>query len=157
MAESTNNTTETSNGPIHTAYVPLRWADFDRFGHVNNASYIEIAQEARSMFAMDEFVARGFDMPAVFVRRVEVEYLRPILPDTTQALVETQVTQIGRTSFTTRQQVKDRHGSIACVVEVVQIAMDLVTASPRPISTHEKKILTQVAATEVAAELEADK
>lgn len=140
------------DGPTHTTKVPVRWGDFDRFGHINNASYIELAQEARQIFANEEFVNRGQELPAVFVRSLSVDYLRPILPDTTEVIVETQVIQLGRTSFTTRQHVKDRHGSIACVVDCVQIAMDLVTAAPRPIRNEERKILAAVSTPEVALE-----
>ena len=32
---------------IHTYYIPVRWSDFDRYGHIMNANYVEIAQEAR--------------------------------------------------------------------------------------------------------------
>ena len=33
-------------GRIHTHSISLRWNDFDRYGHVTNSAYIEIAQQA---------------------------------------------------------------------------------------------------------------
>ncbi|MCF4007450.1 acyl-CoA thioesterase [Corynebacterium uropygiale] len=132
-----------SQPEIHRASVSLRWTDFDRFGHLNNAQYIEIAQEARLAFAQEEFIGRGLDIPAVFVRHLDVDYLRPILPDTVVATVDTEVVEIGRTSFTTRQEVKDRQGRVACVVECVQVAVDVDTATPRAITQQEIKVLTQ--------------
>ncbi|MDU0479772.1 thioesterase family protein [Staphylococcus chromogenes] len=143
-------------GPMHLTKVPVRWGDFDRFGHINNASFVELAQEARQLFAQEEFVNRGLEMPAVFVRTLTVDYLSPVLPDTTEVIVETQVSHLGRTSFTTVQQVKDRHGNVACIVECVQVAMDLVTAAPRPIREDERKILTAVASANVALESATD-
>ena len=36
---------------IHVHTIPVRWSDFDRYGHVTNSAYIELAQEARLAFA----------------------------------------------------------------------------------------------------------
>lgn len=147
MADNANRLT---NGPIHMTKVPVRWGDFDRFGHINNASYIELAQEARAVFAMEEFVERGHAMPAAFVRSMKIDYLSAIMPDTMEVIVETQVVHIGNTSFTTVQNVKDRHGSLACVIECVQITVDLQTGKPRPIEEHERKVLASVSTPEAA-------
>lgn len=125
----------------HSTHVDVRWSDFDRFGHINNVSYIELAQEARNIFAVEEFVGRGLPVPAVFVKHMEVDYLRPILPDTTQVRVSTVVTHIGNTSFTTRQSVFDRNGNECAIVTCVQVAVDVATSMPRPITSNEAKVL----------------
>lgn len=134
--------TADQNTALHVTTVPVRWSDFDRYGHIMNANYIEVAQEARLQFAEDEFTARGLDF-AVFVRHLDVDYLRPVMPDTTELLIETQVVEIGNTSFTTRQEIKDRQGRIACIVECVQVAVDMNTERPRSITEKEVKILTR--------------
>ncbi|AGS35555.1 hypothetical protein B841_10415 [Corynebacterium maris DSM 45190] len=139
------------NSTLHTHTVPVRWSDFDRYGHLMNANYIELAQEARLEFANDYFTAKGHDF-SVFVRRIEADYLRPVLPDTTAITVETQVVEIGNTSFVTRQELKDRQGRTACVVECVQVAIDMTTERPRSITQREVGILTQTADSEVDAE-----
>ena len=131
--------TADQNSALHVTTVPVRWSDFDRYGHIMNANYIEVAQEARLQFAEDEFTARGHDF-AVFVRHLDVDYLRPVMPDTTELLIETQVVEIGNTSFTTRQEIKDR---LACIVECVQVAVDTNTERPRSITEKEVKILTR--------------
>lgn len=136
------------NSALHVTTVPVRWSDFDRYGHIMNANYVEVAQEARLQFAEDEFTARGHDF-AVFVRHLDIDYLRPVLPDTTELLIETQVVEIGNTSFTTRQEVKDRTGRVCCVVECVQVTVNIQTAAPRAISKTERKVLTRVASSEV--------
>lgn len=145
------NTSSTTGVHVHT--VPVRWSDFDRYGHLMNANYVELAQEARFEFANDYFTSRGLDFK-VFVRRIEADYLRPILPDTTEVTVESQVVETGNTSFITRQEVKDRQGRIACVIECVQVAIDMETTTPRSLSEREIKILTR---TEPAGEIEAGK
>ena len=30
---------------IHTHHIPVRWSDFDRYGHIMNANYVEIAKK----------------------------------------------------------------------------------------------------------------
>ena len=81
--------------------------------------------------------------PSVFVRKIEADYLRPVLPHNPYVTVETQVVEIGNTSFTTRQEIKDGEGQICCVVEVVQVAIDIMTARPRAITAKEIKVLTR--------------
>ena len=142
MAEATVKSGQVEGGLIHTCKVKLRWLDFDRFGHVNNASYIELAHEARAKFAADGFGDNVFEeLPAVYIRRLEVDYLRPILPDTELVEIETQVTYVGRTSFATTQRVKDRFGKPCCVIICTQVFIDLGTGMPRPIRDDEKAIL----------------
>ncbi|WKD58824.1 acyl-CoA thioesterase [Corynebacterium caspium] len=129
---------------IHKVMIPVRWSDFDRYGHMMNANYIEIAQEARLLFAATEFPRYNVAIPAFFVRNLNVDFMQPIMPDVAnQVLVETQVVEIGRTSITTRQEIKNHLGEIACVVECVQVAVDMRSARPREITTEEKKVLAQ--------------
>ncbi|GGG72318.1 thioesterase [Corynebacterium pelargi] len=128
---------------VHESLIPLRWGDFDRFGHVNNAAYVELAQEARLRWAQDEFGAEGFDIPPVFVRKIEVDYLRPMMPSTDKVRVETVVTNIGRSSFTTRQTLHDGEGHVCATVHTVQVAIDLPTSKPRQITEKEMKVLTR--------------
>ena len=54
----------------HEVSVPVRWSDFDRYGHMMNANYIEIAQEARLAFARDVIYPEIPDFD-VFVRHID--------------------------------------------------------------------------------------
>lgn len=126
---------------VHTARIPVRWSDFDRYGHIMNANYIELAQESRLQFAEDYFYSQGEEF-AVFVRRVEADYFKPILSDTTEVIIETSVVEIGNTSFVTRQEIKDRQNRLACVIECVQVTVDLETETPRALTQKEIGILT---------------
>lgn len=129
-----------SNVHVHT--LPIRWNDFDRYGHVTNSAYIIFAQEARLEFAKKFFEAQGHEF-VVFVRRIDADYMRPILPNTTEVTIETQVVHFGTTSFTTRQEIKDAQGKVCCVVECVQVAIDTTTTSPREITAKEIGILSR--------------
>ncbi|MBC3185016.1 acyl-CoA thioesterase [Corynebacterium sp. zg-331] len=130
-------------GAVHRAYVELRWSDFDRFGHMNNAQYVEIVQESRVRFSLDNFVARGLPMPMFVVRHLEADYRIPIVPSPSKkVLVESTVTKVGRSSFTTLQEIKDDEGRTACAIHCVQVALDKETLQPREITPEEVEILT---------------
>ncbi|ROR91688.1 acyl-CoA thioesterase [Nocardioides aurantiacus] len=67
----------------HTCAVPLRWADMDLLGHVNNVTYLDYLAQARAAFLADLGAGSGrvtghridFAAPLVFGRR-------PVLVDT---------------------------------------------------------------------------
>lgn len=141
------------SGNVHVHEIPVRWGDFDRYGHVTNSAYIELAQEARLKFAQDNFYSQGHEF-VVFVRRLEADYIRPLLPNTQVVTVDTQVSNVGTTSFTTRQEIKDAQGRVCCVIECVQVTVDTQTTSPREITSKEIGILSQTAASSTEGEAE---
>lgn len=53
--------------------LPMRWADLDQLGHVNNVTYVDYASEARAVH-----VAAG-ELPDRTVTTLTMEYLRPLL------------------------------------------------------------------------------
>ena len=57
--------------------------------------------------------------------------------------------RLGKTSFTTRQQVKDAHGEVACVIDCVQVTIDPDTQMPRPVSEDERQIILEHAVVEL--------
>ncbi len=65
----------------HTYECPLRWADMDLLGHVNNVVYVDYLQEARVDMSCARPPAgapgRGAASTAAVVVRHEVSYLRP--------------------------------------------------------------------------------
>ena len=129
---------------IHSHRIPVRWSDFDRYGHIMNANYVEIAQEARLAFAEDKFFSQDIEF-AAFVRHLDLDFRKPIEPEgNTELLIESQVVEVGNTSFVTRQEIKDKHGRTACVVECVQVAVDLDTQTPRSLTDVERDILLNI-------------
>ncbi|MCT1683274.1 acyl-CoA thioester hydrolase [Corynebacterium appendicis CIP 107643] len=128
------------NAPNNIQHITLRWNDFDRYDHLNNCKFLDISQEARIAFLRENFADRDQEF-GVFVRHVDIDYLRPVMADTTAVEVETTVTEIGNTSFKTRQDLKDRQGRVCGVVNTVLVAVDLTTAAPREITQAERGIL----------------
>ncbi len=88
----------------HTYLCPLRWADLDELGHVNNVVYVDYLQEAR----VDLLRALGRDLggtgddgsEGVLVVRHEITYLSPLVLGRGDLHVECWVSEIRAASFT---------------------------------------------------------
>ncbi|APT93628.1 hypothetical protein CPHO_03095 [Corynebacterium phocae] len=125
-------------------FVPIRWSDFDRYGHLMNANYIELAQEARMQFARDHIFPE-FPLFAAYVRHLDIDYSAPIKPEGIRELeIDTWTTKVGNTSFTTHQEIRAPRGPVACEVNCVQVAVDLDSGMPRSLTEREKEILTSM-------------
>jgi acyl-CoA thioester hydrolase len=58
--------------------IQVRWRDLDAFGHVNNATFASYLEIARTDAWTQLFPGRGvMDIP-FFVKRLEIDYKRPI-------------------------------------------------------------------------------
>ncbi len=140
---------------VHSISVPVRWSDFDRDGRLLNSAYIELAQEARRRFVAEQFSAISQDF-SVVLRRLEVDYQRPVLPDSSSVRVETAITDVTSMSFTTHHILKDCSGAVCAVVDCVQTALDTTSYEPRFITQQEKLVLTQRKGAEGAVAVDAD-
>ncbi|WP_395804479.1 acyl-CoA thioesterase [Daejeonella sp.] len=77
--------------------IPIRFADIDVFGHVNNAIYLTYFEMARSSY-WDDVIEWKWDELGIIIRRSLVDYLKPIhLNDEIYAYVKT--SRIGNSSF----------------------------------------------------------
>lgn len=77
--------------------IPIRFADIDAFGHVNNAIYLTYFEIARSSY-WDEIIEWDWNELGIIIRSSSVEYLKPIiLNDEVYAYVRT--SRIGNSSF----------------------------------------------------------
>lgn len=77
--------------------IPIRFADIDAFGHVNNAIYLTYFEIARSSY-WDEIIEWNWDELGIIIRQSLVDYLKPIhLNDEIYAYVKT--SRIGNSSF----------------------------------------------------------
>lgn len=87
----------TLEGYHYKTQIPIRFADIDAFGHVNNAIYLTYFEIARSIY-WKEVVKWNWNSIGIIVRRSEIEYLKPIvLEDEIYAYVRT--SRIGNSSF----------------------------------------------------------
>ena len=95
----------------HIYYCPMRWADLDLFGHVNNVTYVDYMQEAR----VDMFRAHGPEdgdrlADGVVVVRNEVEFKKPIRFRSAPLRIEVWVTEVRAATFTLDYEMVDVRG-----------------------------------------------
>ncbi len=93
----------------HVYYCPLRWADMDSLGHVNNVTYVDYLQEARvAMLRVHAPNSASHDLAeGVVVVRHDIEFLAPLVFRPEPVRIETWATQIRAASFELRYEVLD--------------------------------------------------
>jgi acyl-CoA thioester hydrolase len=133
----------------HRYACPIRWADLDLLGHVNNVRYVDYLQEARVDLlrahrwtgsppgeeAADDLV------DAIIVSRHEVTYRAPLLFGSEPVLIECWVTQLRAGSFTLAYEVfhEDEVGDRVVYVEASTVLAPyrFDTESPRRLAALE--------------------
>jgi acyl-CoA thioester hydrolase len=116
----------------------VRWGDLDAFGHVNNATYLIYAQEARYAWSK---------MLEMVVARAEVDFVAPIYTGDFYLDVEIWVNKIGNSSFGLTYEMKNGDELVARV-KTVQVTVSMDTKKSRPINDAEREFLTQYLETE---------
>jgi len=126
----------------HKAFV--RWDDLDAMGHVNNAKYLTIAQEARFDWSFVQN-AKGNNRPGfleMVVARAEVDFKTAIFQGGIYVDVELWVESIGNSSFTMIYEIKGEK-ELYARVKTVQVAVDETVAKSRPLNDEERGFLQQ--------------
>jgi acyl-CoA thioester hydrolase len=116
----------------------VRWGDLDAFGHVNNATYLVYAQEARYAWSK---------MIEMVVARAEIDFVAPIYAGDIYIDVEIWVNKIGNSSFGVTYEMKNGDELVARV-KTVQVTVSMETKKSRPISDAEREFLTKYLETE---------
>jgi acyl-CoA thioester hydrolase len=122
----------------------VRWDDLDAFGHVNNAKYLTFVQEARFLWATEEFSAamRESSLIEMVVARAEIDFIEPIYDGGRFVDVEISIEKIGNSSFNMLFTVSDE-GKVFAKVKTVQVAVSLETKKSRPLTDKEREFLTK--------------
>ncbi len=110
--------------------VPLRFRDLDTMGHVNNAVYVTLLEQARTDFVRD-VLNLGLDEVDSVVASLSIDYLSPIqLSDT--VTVGIAIGDLGRSSIPMRYEIHagDR---LAATAETTLVTFDSSTQSSAPI------------------------
>jgi acyl-CoA thioester hydrolase len=111
----------------------VRWGDLDAFGHVNNATYLVYAQEARYAWSK---------MLEMVVARAEVDFVAPIYTGDFYLDIEIWVNKIGNSSFGLTYEMKNGDELVARV-KTVQVTVSMDTKKSRPITDAEREFLTK--------------
>ncbi|MEV0604102.1 thioesterase family protein [Streptomyces sp. NPDC050315] len=128
----------------HVYSCPLRWADMDAFGHVNNVVFLRYLEEARIDFMFR--LAPGDGSPSFsggsVVARHEIDYVRPLVHRHAPVTIESWVTRITAASLTIKYEVKDED-TLYVRASTVVVPYDLEAGRPRRISAEEKAFLQE--------------
>ena len=120
--------------------VALRWGDMDALGHLNQAVYHELLEEAR--IAMMQALATPAG-GAFVLARVELNYRREIPLTYRHVEVTMEVLEIGRSSITAAQRIVRADGELAADGVSVLVAWDVRQRRSRPLSDSERAALEQ--------------
>lgn len=128
----------------HIFHCPLRWADMDAFGHVNNVVFLRYLEEARIDFMFRLAPGEGsvsFTGGAV-VARHEIDYLRPLVHRHEPVTIETWVSEITAASLTVGYEVKDGD-TVYVRASTIVVPYNLAAGRPRRITAEEKAFLQE--------------
>jgi acyl-CoA thioester hydrolase len=127
----------------------LRWSDLDAFGHVNNARYLTLLEEARAalMFIAGRADGVGSFAEGVVIARHEIDYLRPVgyvVRDRGQQVptvrIELWVEDLRPSRFTLAYELFDGD-VLACRARSVLVPYDLAGQRPRRLTAAEEAFL----------------
>lgn len=122
-------------------HCPLRWSDLDAYGHINNARFLTLYEEAR--VAMIFVGAREAGVMSfeegVVVARHEVDYLRPVdYGDPVR--IELWIDDLKPSRFTVAYELYDGD-LLASRAKSVLVPYDIVKQRPRRLSPAEQGYL----------------
>ena len=137
--------------------VPLRWADMDAYGHVNNVAMLRLLEEARiAAFwrhpeAVDPGPAAVLDagpgaQTHTLVARQEIEYLRPLGYRRDPVTVEMWLGHLGGASIDVCYQLTapvDGRRAVFVQAATTLVLIDAATQRPRRISSDERAVWEQ--------------
>jgi len=120
----------------------VRWDDLDAMGHVNNAKYLTFAQEARFLWATEEFsgAMQETSLIGMVVARAEIDFITPINEGGKFVDVEITIGKIGNSSFDMLFTISD-NGTVLAKVKTVQVTVNVATMKSRPLTDQERQFL----------------
>ena len=119
--------------------VGLRWRDMDMLGHLNQAVYHELLEDARAALFLS--LHGGAAFPFVLVR-VELDYRREVRKDHGSVEVAVRVERLGSKSITLAHEIELPDGTIAASGRSVLVAWDPQARGSRELTDAERAALT---------------
>lgn len=139
-------------GVRHRYDCPLRWADLDLLGHVNNVQYVDYLQEARGAMIRACLHAAGVERQegvGLVVVRHEVSFVAPLLYRTATVSVDTWVSDLRAASFTLDHEIyheTDDGGRVVYLrARTVLAPFEIDTGLPRRVTDAERQALAPYA------------
>jgi acyl-CoA thioester hydrolase len=121
----------------------LRWSDMDAYGHVNNARFLTLYEEARValFFAGARQMGLTSFEDGIVISRHEIDYLRPVdYGDPVR--IEMWIEEIRPSRFTIAYELFD-DDLVASRARSVCVPFDLGNQRPRRLTDAERAFLTE--------------
>jgi acyl-CoA thioester hydrolase len=116
------------------ADVPVRFADTDALGHVNNAHYLSFLESARLEYIMKVLERVKAEDFGVIVARVEIDYKSPAFHYETMR-VGCRVYELGGSSIKMDYRIEDKAtGRLVAEAKSVMVAFDYALGRPVRVS-----------------------
>jgi len=137
------------SGVRHVYQCPMRWADLDLLGHVNNVTYVDYLQEARvDMMRTHAPDSRADDLAeGVVVVRHEVQYRKPLTFRFRPVSIECWITEVRAASFTMAYEVFDEDDAgertVHLTARTVLTPFVFATERPRRLRPEEREALAR--------------
>jgi acyl-CoA thioester hydrolase len=127
----------TSDGkPEARVELALRQRDVDAVGHVNQAVYHELLEDARADFfaqVLPELPFTGY-----VLARVELDYRREVRIDAGHLVAETRVADVGRSKIELEHRLLLPDETVAAEARAILVAWDGEQRSSRPLTDSER-------------------
>jgi acyl-CoA thioester hydrolase len=139
----------------YTVHCALRWSDLDLFGHVNNARFLTLYEEARVALLFTDARDGGLTSlsDGVVIARHEIDYLRPVdftaesgtnfagsaRPDR-RIRIDMWLEEIRPSRFVIGYELLDG-GEVASRARSVCVPFDLAAGRPRRLTAAERAYL----------------
>jgi acyl-CoA thioester hydrolase len=121
--------------------VAVRWSDMDAYGHINNARFLTLYEEARVALFFTAAREKGLTSfeEGIVISRHEVDYLRPVdFGDPVR--IELWVSELRAASLTVSYELFDGE-VLASRARTVCVPYSLERGFPRRLTTEERDFL----------------
>jgi acyl-CoA thioester hydrolase len=124
--------------------IAIRWRDLDAFAHVNHAVFLTYLEEGRDAW-LAGMVPEGRSTWDYVIVRVAIDYRSELREEDEFVVASCRLHKLGRSSITTREEVRKRDGQLSAEAESVMVARDPETQRSRPLSPEELEAFARLA------------
>jgi acyl-CoA thioester hydrolase len=118
--------------------LPLRWRDMDMLGHLNQAVYHELLEEARGALLLELAGGSGVVHHTYVLARVELDYRHEVRKDHGTVDVVVRVGRVGTKSMTLDHEVLLPDGTVAASGSTVLVGWDMEARGARELGAEER-------------------
>ena len=123
---------------VHEKRIEIRWHDVDAYRHVNNAVYATYLEECRDEWA-EAVLGEDGDLWGFVLARVAIDFRRELRLEDEAVMVTCQPVRIGKSSITTREEIRTLDGELSAEAEAVLVARDPDAGRSRPLTERERE------------------